>query len=79
MGLLDAGRNVGRRHGFHFCSALECASAGALQAIMSANTREMGQGIPFAMEPVVYDFAANEQVTQAMLLEGDAALMLEAH
>lgn len=46
---------------------------------MSANTREMGQGIPFAMEPVVYDFAANEQVTQAMLLEGDAALMLEAH
>ena len=30
--------------------------------------------MPFAMEPVVYDFAINERGTQADLLRGDAAL-----
>ena len=31
--------------------------------------------VPFAMEPVVYDFAINERGTRAELLAGDAALM----
>jgi hypothetical protein len=46
-----------------------------LQAIMSAAKREMEHAVPFAMEPVVYDFAVNEHGTQATLLEGDSALM----
>jgi hypothetical protein len=35
----------------------------------------MEHSVPFAMEPVVYDFAVNEHGTQATLLEGDSALM----
>ena len=42
---------------------------------MSDTKRQMEHAVPFAMEPVVYDFAINEQGTQAMLLEGDRALM----
>ena len=35
----------------------------------------MERSVPFAMEPVVYDFAINEHGTQAALLSGDKALM----
>jgi hypothetical protein len=35
----------------------------------------MEHSVPFAMEPVVYDFAINEQGTQAALYSGDDALM----
>jgi len=42
---------------------------------MSATKREMEHAVPFAMEPVVYDFAVNEYGTQATHLEGDSALM----
>ena len=38
---------------------------------MSDTKRPMEHAAPFAMEPVVYDFAINEQGTQATLLEGD--------
>ena len=46
-----------------------------IQAIMSETKRQMEHGAPFAMEPVVYDFAINEQGTQAALLLGNDALM----
>ncbi|HVY69209.1 MAG TPA: UTP--glucose-1-phosphate uridylyltransferase, partial [Verrucomicrobiae bacterium] len=46
-----------------------------LQAIMSATKRELEHALPFAMEPVVYDFAINERGTAADLLEGNEALM----
>ena len=46
-----------------------------MQAIMSETRRQMERSVPFAMEPVVYDFAINEQGTQAALLSGDDALM----
>ncbi len=35
----------------------------------------MERSVPFAMEPVVYDFAINEKGTQAALYAGDDALM----
>jgi hypothetical protein len=35
----------------------------------------MERSVPFAMEPVVYDFAINEQGTQAAWFSGDDALM----
>jgi UDP-N-acetylglucosamine pyrophosphorylase len=48
-----------------------------LQEIMSATKRKLEHGIPFAMEPVVYDFSINENGTFAEVLQGDAALMNE--
>jgi hypothetical protein len=50
------------------------AQAG-LQEIMSRTKRELEGALPFAMEPVVYDFAINERGTWADLLTGDAALL----
>ena len=50
-----------------------------LQEIMSATKRELEHALPFAMEPVVYDFAINEHGTFADLREGNAALMPPAY
>jgi hypothetical protein len=46
-----------------------------LQELMSLTKRELQHALPFAMEPVVYDFAINERGTFATLLEGEAAMM----
>src|SRR5439155_18276541 len=46
-----------------------------LREIMSTAKAELQEALPFAMEPVVYDFAINERGTFAVLLEGDSALM----
>jgi hypothetical protein len=61
--------------GFLFAPHLKALAQERLQAIMSATKREMEHAVPFAMQPVVYDFAVNEHGTQATLLEGDSALM----
>jgi hypothetical protein len=50
-----------------------------LQAIMSDTRRQMERSVPFAMEPVVYDFAINDRGTEAALLRGDSALMPAAY
>ena len=42
---------------------------------MSQTKRELQHALPFAMEPVVYDFAINERGTWAELLRGDDALL----
>ncbi|MEQ2006418.1 MAG: UTP--glucose-1-phosphate uridylyltransferase, partial [Limisphaerales bacterium] len=46
-----------------------------LQEIMSATKRELQHALPFAMEPVVFDYAINERGTWADLLAADTALM----
>ncbi len=46
-----------------------------LQEIMAATKRELQHSLPFAMEPVVYDFAINDRGTHADLLDGQSALM----
>ena len=46
-----------------------------LQEIMLRTKRELQYALPFAIEPVVYDFAINGRGTWASLLEGEAALM----
>ena len=61
--------------GFLFAPARKAAAQEALQRIMSATRRAMEHAVPFAMEPVVYDFAINERGTMAELRRGDAALM----
>ncbi|MCX6903079.1 MAG: UTP--glucose-1-phosphate uridylyltransferase, partial [Verrucomicrobia bacterium] len=46
-----------------------------LQAFMLETKRELQNALPFAMEPVVYDFAINERGTWADLLSGVEALL----
>ncbi len=50
-----------------------------LQATMSATRRELRDCLPFAMEPVVYDFAINPFGTSAELLTGPGAFMPPAY
>jgi hypothetical protein len=61
--------------GFIFAPEQKARAQQRLQEIMSAAKRELQDALPFAMEPVVYDFAINERGTFADLLEGGAALM----
>ena len=61
--------------GFIFAPEKKAAAQQRLQDIMSATKRELEHALPFAMEPVVYDFGINERGTFADMLEGGAALM----
>jgi UTP--glucose-1-phosphate uridylyltransferase len=61
--------------GFLFSPERKSEAQVRMQAIMSETRRQLGRSVPFAMEPVVYDFAINEQGTQAVLHSGDDALM----
>jgi hypothetical protein len=57
LGLLDAGRHERRRHGLHLRSRRRAEAQARLQEIMLAAKRELEHALPFAMDPVVYDFA----------------------
>lgn len=46
-----------------------------LQSIMSETKRELQHALPFAMEPVVFEYAINEHGTHAELIAGENALM----
>ncbi len=46
-----------------------------LQEIMSQARKDLRHALPFAMEPVVYDFSINESGTSARLLSGPDALL----
>jgi hypothetical protein len=61
--------------GFIFAPEKKALAQRRLQEIMSAAKRELEHALPFAMEPVVYDFAINERGTFADLMEGEAALL----
>jgi hypothetical protein len=61
--------------GFIFAHGQKARAQERLQQIMSGAKRELSAALPFAMEPVVYDFAINEKGTFADLLTGDAALL----
>jgi len=50
-----------------------------LQEVMSATKSELEHALPFAMEPVVYDFAINEEGTVADLIDGGTALMPQGY
>jgi hypothetical protein len=50
-----------------------------LHETMAAAKRELQHSLPFAMEPVVYDFAINDRGTTADLLHGEAALLPPAY
>jgi hypothetical protein len=61
--------------GFIFAPEQKARAQQRLQEIMSTTKRELQDALPFAMEPVVYDFAINERGTFADLLDGAAALL----
>ncbi|HEY2952453.1 MAG TPA: UTP--glucose-1-phosphate uridylyltransferase, partial [Verrucomicrobiae bacterium] len=61
--------------GFMFAPEKKASAQRRLQDIMSVTKRELQHALPFAMEPVVYDFAINENGTLADRLEGAGALM----
>ncbi|MEI7831262.1 MAG: UTP--glucose-1-phosphate uridylyltransferase, partial [Prolixibacteraceae bacterium] len=65
--------------GFIFDPASKPLAQVRLQQIMSETKKKYEHAIPFAMEPVVYDFSINENGTFANLLEGNNALMPEAY
>ncbi len=61
--------------GFIFAPDKKPAAQKRLQEIMASIKRDLEHALPFAMEPVVYDFAINEQGTLSELLRDDSALM----
>jgi len=63
--------------GFIFDPAHKAQGQARLQEIMSQTKRELQHALPFAMDPVVYDFAINERGTWADLLPGGAARLPE--
>ena len=69
------GGMAGGGMGFIFAPERKAEGQARLQAIMSETKEMLGSALPFAMEPVVYDFAINERGTWADLLAGEDALM----
>ncbi len=61
--------------GFIFDPAAKARGQERLLEIMSEIKGEMARAVPFAMDPVVYDFAINERGTYAELLLGEEALL----
>jgi hypothetical protein len=61
--------------GFLFNPERKPAAQERMQAIMNETKHAMEHCVPFAMQPVVYNFAINELGTQATLLTGALALM----
>jgi hypothetical protein len=61
--------------GFIFAPGRKAEAQERLAAIMGEEKRALAASLPFAMEPVVYDFRINGDGTSADLLSGDAALM----
>lgn len=53
--------------GFIFAPHRKAEAQDRLQAIMSAEKKRLESALPFAMEPVVYDFAINENGTTGSL------------
>lgn len=64
------GGMAGGGMGFIFNPERKAEARQWLWELMRATKREMEHALPFAMEPVVYDFEINDQGTQAQLLPG---------
>jgi hypothetical protein len=75
QGFWMLGGAAGGGMGFIFDPQAKPRAQDRLQHIMSATKRRLEGAAPFAMEPVVYDFAINERGTEACLLRGGDGLM----
>lgn len=65
--------------GFIFSPTAKPRALEAMLEIMMQTKRELQYAMPFAMDPVVYDFSINEHGTIAELREGEHALMPEGY
>ena len=61
--------------GFLFEPGRKSEAQDFLQQLMSEAKRELRHSLPFAMEPVVYDFAINDHGSIATMVRGDEALL----
>jgi len=61
--------------GFLFSPARAASAKERLGSIMRETRQRLENAVPFAMDPVVYNFAINERGTEARLLTGDRALL----
>jgi hypothetical protein len=61
--------------GFIFAPERKTEAQDRLHAIMGAAKRRLEHALPFAMQPVVYDFTINERGSFAELLTGERALL----
>ena len=61
--------------GFIVAPARKAEAQERLAAIMREEKRSLASSLPFAMDPVVYDFQINENGTSADLIAGRAAIM----
>lgn len=61
--------------GFIFDPARKTEAQNRLGQLMRQLSRRLSGGVPFAMQPVVYDFSINERGTFAELLADDAAVL----
>ncbi|MGA8743047.1 MAG: hypothetical protein WB561_17805, partial [Terracidiphilus sp.] len=61
--------------GFIFDPAKKSEAQDFLAALMRKVSRRLAGGVPFAMEPVVYDFAINERGTFSQFLTGNSAIL----
>jgi len=75
QGFWMLGGAAGGGMGFMFSPGCKPAAMERLGGIMRETKRRLETGVPFAMEPVVYDFAINERGSCAELFSGDGALM----
>jgi len=63
--------------GFIFDPEYKLQAQNRLQQIMSETKKKLEKAVPFAMEPVVYDFTINDNGTFAELKSGSTAVMPE--
>ena len=61
--------------GFIFAPEHRVAAQARLHEIMLSTKRDLEHALPFAMDPVVYDFKINEEGTVASLLQKSEALL----
>ena len=66
------GGMAGGGMGFIFEPSRKCEAQDRLQEILGATRRQLDHSLPFAMNPVVYDFAINERGTHAELLQPES-------
>ena len=69
------GGMAGGGMGFLFAPHIQPAAKAWLQESLRETKRKLEHSLPFAMDPVVYDFEINDRGTWAELLPGDAPAM----
>lgn len=73
------GGMAGGGMGFLFSPTIRPQAEQRLRVILRETKHSLERAVPFAMEPVIYNFAINERGTWSTLLEGDQALMPPAY